>query len=291
MPQFLDGNSLSKTLIERLKIEIGNELEPEDDQPHLVVILVGDNSSSEVYIKKKEEACLNVGIKFTLYHFESTITTNVILNQIKQINKDPTIHGCIVQLPLPKHIDEDAVIYSLSPSKDVDGFHPTNIGNMILNRPNFLPATPYGIQLLLDHYKIYTEGKHIVILGKSMIVGQPLMNLLSNEKGARGTVTCCDRYTRNLDQLIKLADILIVATGKHNIIQHQDQIKEGVVIIDVGIHRFSDKTKKCGYRLEGDVNFEAVKNKCSYITPVPGGVGPMTVVSLLLNTWKAYKNN
>jgi len=254
-------------------------------------VLVGDNQASQVYVKQKERACLEVGIKFTLYSMTSNVETSDVLSQIDQINQDELIHGLIVQLPLPKHINQDLVISRVSAKKDVDGFHPQSIGKLLLNQPTFKPATPYGIELLLKHYQIPTRGKHCVILGKSLIVGQPLMNLMSLETGMGATVTTCDKNTQNLPEIVRMADILVVATGKHHLINNPEWLKKDVTIIDVGIHRIDDATKKRGYRLEGDVDFHqpALQAKCGYLTPVPGGVGPMTVAGLLTNTYQAYQ--
>lgn len=289
MAQLLDGNLVARELKHQLQKDIGVWREKQI-QVVLAVILVGDHGPSLVYIRQKEKACREVGIDFRLFHLAFESTTEQVLVQIDLINNDSDIHGLIVQLPLPPHVDEENVIARISPKKDVDGFHPLNIGRLVLNQNTFVPATPYGIELMLKHYHIETKGKHCVIIGKSLIVGQPLMNLISLENGMAGTVTCCDRYTENLREMVETADLLIVAAGKHHLINDPSWLKPGVVIIDVGIHRIPDQSRKRGYRLEGDVNFEAVRDQCGLITPVPGGVGPMTVVALLLNTWKAYQN-
>ena len=288
----IDGTALSKRLRDRLKQQIQNLRQSSKsalhDPPHLVAILVGSDAASQVYIRMKEKACLEVGIHFTLIKMDSDSTTHQVVEQVKYVNNRPDVHGCLVQLPMPKQIDQDSVIHAISPLKDVDCFHPENIGLMSLNQSRFIPATPYGIQLMLEDLKIPTKGKHCVIVGKSLIVGQPLMNLLSLESGAAATVTCCDRYTEDLSFHTRSADILIVAAGVHHLIKDPDSIKQGATVIDVGIHRIPDETKKSGYRLEGDVDFVKISPKCSFITPVPGGVGPMTVVSLLYNTFKSY---
>tara|TARA_R100001163_G_C5066580_1_gene205094 strand:+ start:3208 stop:4107 length:900 start_codon:yes stop_codon:yes gene_type:complete len=282
--KILDGKSLSQKLRDRLK----NKISDTKNTPHLVAILVGEDSASHVYIKMKKKACLEVGIRFTLINLPTDTSTEIVIKEIDNINRDIDIHGCLVQLPLPKQINEQLIINRVDPQKDVDCFHPLNIGLMALNQPHFVPATPYGIQMMIEEYKIPTKGKNCVIIGKSLIVGQPLMNLMSLESGMAATVTCCDKWTENLSQYTKKADILIVAAGVHHLINNLDMIKDGAVVIDVGIHRIKDSTRKSGHKLQGDVNFEALKNKCSYITPVPGGVGPMTVVALLYNTYKAY---
>lgn len=287
----LSGRTLSKKLRTQLKERIDN-LNPklyQEKKPHLVAVLVGSDSASQVYIAQKEKACIEVGIKFTLINLNHESTTEQVLEVVKGINLDQTVDGCLVQLPMPKQIDQDKVIESMAVEKDVDCFHPINIGKMVLNQPRFIPATPYGIQMMIEDVGIQTQGKHCVIIGKSLIVGQPLMNLMSLESGMGATVTCCDKHTEDLGGKTSQADILIVAAGKHHLINDLNMIKDGAVVIDVGIHRIDDASKKNGYRLEGDVNYKLVKEKCSYITPVPGGVGPMTVVALLYNTFNAFK--
>lgn len=289
--QILDGKSLSTKLREQLKFDIQNHPNTNQHPPHLVVILVGNNPSSQTYIKMKRRACEEVGILFTLYHLAESTTTEQIIQNIELINHDINIHGCIVQLPLPEHINVDLVLHALDHKKDVDGFHPTNIGNMCLNKPAFIPATPLGIKLLLEHYHIPTKGRHVTILGKSLIVGQPLMNLLSLESGLGATVTACDKNTPDFSVHTSQSDIIIVATGIHHILKNpQTQLNPNnpPTVIDVGIHNIPDPTKKSGYRLEGDVDYQAIKPYTNAITPVPGGVGPMTVVALLINTWTAY---
>lgn len=287
--ELLNGKTLANKLREQLSKEIMENPRANKHPPHLVAILVGYDGPSQVYIRHKRLACDQVGIMFSLYHLADKITTEQLLEVVWRINEDERNHGCIVQLPLPEHIDSYRIIEALDPTKDVDGFHPLNIGKMNLNHDCLVAATPYGIKLILEHYEISTKGKHIVILGKSLIVGQPLSILLANEKSAKGTVTVCDQYTSDISIFTRIADIIVVATGVHHLLKDPEQIKDGVVIVDVGIHQIPDDTKKRGYRLEGDVDFHALKDKASYITPVPGGVGPMTVASLLLNTWKAYQ--
>lgn len=289
MAQLINGKELSARLKAKLKSEIESKVDP-DHPPHLVVILAGDDPASLVYIKNKERSCQQVGIKFTLIHLPEKISEELLLDHLKNIRDDKSIHGCIIQLPLPKHLNQELIIDKIPPNKDVDCFHPINLGKLLLNQAKFLPATPNGILRLIQDYQIPTEGKHIVIIGKSLIVGQPLMNLLALEfEGqARGTVTCCDRFTENLTNYTSKADILIVSAGKHHLINSPEQIKEGSTVIDVGIHRIPDSGKKSGFRLEGDVDRMALGDKVKYITPVPGGVGPMTVYTLLENVWKAY---
>ena len=256
-------------------------------RPHLVAILVGNDGASQTYVANKERACAQVGFNSTLHRFPAEITQEELIRKIEIINQNDDVDGLIVQLPLPAHIDEDAVINAIHPSKDVDGFHPENVGKMTLGLPTFVPATPYGILRLLAEYGVETSGKHCVIIGRSNIVGRPLANLMSlKDNPGDCTVTICHSHTKNIENYTKQADIIIAALGSPGFVKG-DMINEGTVIVDVGITRISDPTKKSGYRLEGDVDFESVAPKASYITPVPGGVGPMTIVSLMVNTLKA----
>lgn len=297
----LDGRACSKELRFELATKIQlSKMASARSSPHLVILLVGNDDASEIYIEQKRKVCQLLGMECTLLRLPSTATIQDIQHEIDSVNSNPEMHGLIVQLPLPEQIHKadpnntlvHDILARIAPEKDVDGFHPQNIGNLLLNRHDhtFKPATPYGIELLLKHYRIPIQGRHVVILGKSLIVGQPLMNLFSLEKGLGATVTACDRNTVNLDDALRLADVLIVATGKHHTINrsHISCLKRGVVIIDVGMHRIADPNRKSGYRLEGDVDAEAVRDCVSYITPVPGGVGPMTVIALLMNTYEAY---
>jgi methylenetetrahydrofolate dehydrogenase (NADP+)/methenyltetrahydrofolate cyclohydrolase len=255
--------------------------------PHLVAVLVGNNGASETYVASKVRACQEVGFKSTLIRLEEDISSLKLLDVIIDLNRDPDVHGILVQLPLPKHISEEEVINTIDPNKDVDGFHPNNIGRMILGHPTFIPATPYGIMLLLEHYKIDTKGKHAVVVGRSNIVGRPISILLSeNRPQGNCTVTICHSHTKNLKEICQSADIIIAALGRPHFIT-TDMVKEGAVIVDVGITRVPDASKKSGYRIAGDVDFENVAPKCSFITPVPGGVGPMTIAALMKNTFKA----
>lgn len=287
MAQLIDGKATSDKIKAQIAEQVKEIVEKGGKQPHLVAILVGEDGASKTYVGHKEKACQQVGFKSTLYKFPADITEEFLLEQIALINKDNDIDGLIVQLPLPKHIDENKVIEAIDPKKDVDGFHPENVGKMMLNLPTFLPATPYGIVRLLEEYNIQTKGKHTVVLGRSNIVGRPIANLLSlKEKVGDSTVTICHSRTENLEHYTKQADIIIAAIGIPEFLKG-DMVKEGVVVIDVGITRKEDATKKQGFRLVGDVEFSSVEPKCSYITPVPGGVGPMTIVSLMYNTLKA----
>lgn len=283
----LDGKATS----EKIKLEIAQMVKDKvaagGKRPHLAAILVGNDGASQTYVGNKERACAQVGFNSTLHRFPAEITQVELIRKIDEINRNDDVDGLIVQLPLPGHIDEDAVINAIDPSKDVDGFHPVNVGKMTLGLPTFLPATPYGILRLLDEYGIETSGKHCVIIGRSNIVGRPLANLMSlKDNPGDCTVTICHSRTKNIELYTKQADIIIAALGSPGFLKG-DMVREGSVIVDVGITRISDPSKKSGYRLEGDVDFESVAPKASYITPVPGGVGPMTIVSLMVNTLKA----
>jgi len=285
----LDG----KLIAEQVKAEIAQEVEEIKKNggkvPHLVAILVGHDGGSETYVANKEKSCNQVGFRSTVLRFEDNITESKLLYEINMLNNNPDVDGFIVQMPLPKHISEQKVIEAIDPKKDVDGFHPLNVGRMTIGLPAYISATPYGIVELLRRYKIETAGKHCVVLGRSNIVGRPISNLLSL-KGYPGdcTVTVCHSKTKNIPEITRTADILVVALGQAEYLK-ADMVKEGAVVIDVGITRVkSDKTKS-GWKLLGDVKFDEVAPKCSYITPVPGGVGLLTIVSLLKNTLKAAK--
>jgi methylenetetrahydrofolate dehydrogenase (NADP+) / methenyltetrahydrofolate cyclohydrolase len=285
--QILNGKEASQAIRDSLKLEMAQLSSRGERVPHLVAILVGNNGASETYVASKVKACEEVGFKSTLIRMEEEISSLKLLDVINDLNLDPDVDGILVQLPLPDHISSDEVINSIDPNKDVDGFHPNNVGRMVLGQPSFIPATPYGILLLLEHYKIETKGKHAVVVGRSNIVGRPMSILLSgNNYPGNCTVTICHSSTTNLDELCSEADILIAALGKPGFIKSH-MVKEGAVIIDVGITRIEDKTKKSGYRISGDVDFENVAPKASFITPVPGGVGPMTIAALMKNTFKA----
>jgi methylenetetrahydrofolate dehydrogenase (NADP+)/methenyltetrahydrofolate cyclohydrolase len=256
--------------------------------PHLAAILVGEDGASQTYVGHKEKACAQVGFKSTLLKFPASVTEEFLLSEIEKINRNEDIDGLIVQLPLPSHIDEQKVTEAIDPKKDVDGFHPVNVGKMVLGLPSFVSATPWGIIELLDRYKIETSGKNCVIIGRSNIVGRPMANLLSQKSNPGDcTVTMCHSRTRDLKEHTLNADIIIAALGVPGFLKG-DMVKEGAVVIDVGITRVKADNKS-GFRLAGDVHFEEVAPKCSYITPVPGGVGPMTIISLLKNTLKAAK--
>ena len=285
--KILDGKKTSLTIQQELAQMVKEKVGKGLKRPHLAAILVGDDGPSQTYVNAKVKACDRIGFKSTLIKLESTISEEELLNKIQHLNIDHDVDGFIVQLPLPDHIDESKVTLAIDPKKDVDGFHPMNVGNMTLGLPAFLPATPNGIIELLKRYDIETEGKNCVIIGRSSIVGTPVSILLSRKtKTGNATVTLAHSRTKDLPRICKSADVIVVAIGKPLFLT-EDMVKEGAVIIDVGIHRINDETKKNGFRLIGDVDFDNVAQKTSYITPVPGGVGPMTIASLLLNTYKS----
>jgi methylenetetrahydrofolate dehydrogenase (NADP+)/methenyltetrahydrofolate cyclohydrolase len=289
--KLIDGKKIAAEIKSEIAAEI-KLLEGEGKRsPHLAAILVGEDGASKTYVASKEKASKEVGFTSSVYRYPENISEQELLDAVNFLNNDPEIDGFIIQLPLPKHINESKVIEAVSPSKDVDGFNPVNVGKMILGFSTFLPATPFGIQMLLERANIETVGKHCVVLGRSNIVGTPMANMLSrNAANANCTVTVCHSKTQNLAEITRQADILIVAIGKPFFVK-ADMVKEGATVIDVGIHRIEDKTTEKGYRIVGDVDFDNVAPKCSHITPVPGGVGPMTIVSLLANTLKAYREN
>lgn len=289
--QLLNGKELSKIIQEEIKTDVTELVAAGKKRPHLAAILVGNDGASQTYVGHKVKMCKAVGFESTLVRLEETISEQELLEQVEQLNQNPAIDGFIVQLPLPKHIDVTKVTLAIDYRKDVDGFHPTNVGRMTQNLPCFLPATPYGILQLLERNQVETSGKECVVIGRSNIVGRPMSILLSRSAAVGNcTVTLCHSRTKDLKSHTQRADILVVALGKPEFIT-ADMVKEGAVIVDVGITRVPDASRKRGYRLAGDVKFDEVAPKCSYITPVPGGVGPMTVTSLLLNTLKAAKNS
>lgn len=284
----LDGKETANSIKKEIAEAVIDIVEKGGKRPFLVAILVGEDGASQTYVGHKEKACKEVGFDSSVIRLPATISQEELLDQIEKINIDEKVDGLIVQLPLPKHIDEQTVIEAINPSKDVDGFHPVNVGKMVLGLPTYLPATPSGIVELLKRYNIETAGKECVIIGRSNIVGKPLANLLMH-KGYPGdaTVTVCHSRTKNLKEITKKADIVVAALGVPEFLKG-DMVKEGAVVIDVGITRVEAPTKS-GFKLLGDVDWEEVSPKCSYITPVPGGVGPMTIVSLLTNTLNAYR--
>jgi methylenetetrahydrofolate dehydrogenase (NADP+)/methenyltetrahydrofolate cyclohydrolase len=287
--KLIDGKNIAIQIKEELAAEIRKLKDVKGRCPHLGAILVGHDPASETYVANKEKACAEVGMFSSVYKMPENVSEEELLENINFINQDEDIDGLIVQLPLPKHISVNKIIAAINPKKDVDGFHPVNVGRMVLGQPAYISATPLGISMLLERSGITTEGKHCVIAGRSNIVGTPMSILLSrNAKNANCTVTLCHSKTANLPEICSTADILIAATGKCEMITAQ-YVKKGATVIDVGMHRVDDNTKKSGFRLKGDVNFEEVSPLCEYITPVPGGVGPMTIIGLIINTLKAYK--
>jgi len=287
--QLLDGIATSNVIKAQIKQEVDAHLQAGGRRPHLAAVLIGENGASLTYVGAKVKACEAVGFESTLIHKSEDTTEEEVLHIVRQLNADPTVDGYIVQLPLPKHINETAVLLAIDPKKDVDGFHPENVGRMALNLPTYLPATPYGIIQLLKHYNIETSGKHCVVIGRSNIVGLPMGILMQrNTYPGNCTVTIAHSKTKDLKALTLQADIVIAALGRPEFVT-ADMVKEGAVILDVGITSVEDSTKKSGFRLAGDVHFESVSPKCSFITPVPGGVGPMTIASLLMNTLQAAK--
>lgn len=285
----IDGKKTSLEIQDEIKEEVIYLKSKGKKIPHLAAVLVGSNGASKTYVNAKVVACKRVGFESTLVRLPDTISEDELLHKIEKLNNNAEIDGFIVQLPLPDHISEKKVTQAISAKKDVDGFHPENIGRTALNLPAFLPATPFGILQLLERYNIETSGKHCVVVGRSNIVGAPISIMMGrNSYPGNSTVTLTHSRTVNLKQLTLMADILIVALGKPEFIT-ADMVKENAVVIDVGITRIADKTKKSGYCLKGDVKFDEVSEKCSFITPVPGGVGPMTIASLLKNTLLASK--
>lgn len=289
MVQLLDGKATALQIKEEIANEVRQLTAKGMRPPHLAAVIVGNDGASQTYVANKEKSSHEVGFTSSVYRFSENTTEEELLRSIEFLNSDPDIDGFIVQLPLPKHINEQHVINAISPDKDVDGFTPINIGRMVLGEDSYVPATPMGICTLLKRYNVETAGKHCVVLGRSNIVGTPIANLLSR-KGFDCTVTICHSKTQNLAEITRQADILIAAIGKPEFVT-ADMVKEGAVLVDVGIHRIPDETKKSGYRIIGDAKHSQVDAKCSWVTPVPGGVGPLTIVSLMENTLKAYNRH
>lgn len=280
----LDGKKTAANIKEEIALEVANLKNQSKKTPHLAAIIVGDNGASITYVNAKVKACERVGFESTLIRLAEDISEKELLNEIERLNVDKNIDGFIVQLPLPKHIDEQKVLMAVDPEKDVDGFHPTNVGKMALNLPTFISATPFGILELLERYNVRTSGKHVVVLGRSHIVGSPMSILLSQKRTVgNATVTMCHSRTKNLKEITLQADIIIAAIGIPEFLK-ADMVKDGVTVIDVGITRLKDASKKNGFKLVGDVAFDEVSKKSEFITPVPGGVGPMTIAMLLKNT-------
>lgn len=285
----IDGKKISSEIKNELKEKISELIKEGKNVPGLVAILVGDDPASNIYVTNKGKACEEIGMLTKTEVLSAAISEADLLSLIDKYNVDRNYHGILVQLPLPEHIDENKVIERISPKKDVDGFHPVSVGNLVIGKDTFASCTPAGIQELLKRYSISTEGKHVVVVGRSNIVGKPIANiLLQKQKYANAVVTVCHSAAKDLSYFTKQADILIAAIGKPNFI-NGEMVKDGVVVIDVGINRINDPSKSRGYRITGDVDFDSVSKKASYITPVPGGVGLMTIAMLLSNTYKAFE--
>jgi methylenetetrahydrofolate dehydrogenase (NADP+) / methenyltetrahydrofolate cyclohydrolase len=285
--EMLDGKLVSQSVREDLKKKVDARKIEGEKIPHLAAILIGNNGASETYVASKVRSCEEIGFRSTLLRLPADIPEHTLLEHIDILNDDSDVDGILVQLPLPAHIREQRVIESIRVDKDVDGFHPESVGRMVQGLPAFLPATPYGILLLLEHYKVETKGKHAVVIGRSNIVGRPISILLNrNDYPGNCTVTVCHSHTPNLKEICLQADIIIAALGRPEFLT-ADMVREGAVVIDVGITRVADASKKSGFSIKGDVHFDSVAPRCSHITPVPGGVGPMTIAALLMNTWKS----
>lgn len=288
--QLLDGKVVSQSVKEKIKAKTLAFKEKTGKTPHLAAILVGNDGASETYVASKVKNCETVGFKSSLIRLDAETSEAKLIETISQLNADDEVHGILVQLPLPKQINEDKIISLINPEKDVDGFHPMSIGKMVQGLPTFIPATPYGILLMLEHYQVKTSGKHAVVIGRSNIVGRPISILLSrNTYPGNCTVTVCHSRTNNLKDICLQADIIVAALGIPEFLK-ADMVKENAVVVDVGITRVKDDSKKSGFALKGDVDFANVAPKCSYITPVPGGVGLMTIAALLMNTLTACEN-
>lgn len=289
MSNLLDGKVVSEHKLKEIAKKVESLRAEGLRKPHLAAILVGEDPASQTYVNSKVRTCEEIGFDSTLIRYPETVTEAELLEKIKEVNTNEGIDGLIVQLPLPKHIEENKVIETIDPVKDVDGFHPVNVGKMVLEQETFISATPYGIMMLLDHYDIQTSGMHCVVVGRSNIVGTPMSILLSrNSQPGNCTVTLTHSRTKNLEEICASADLLIAAIGKPFFVK-ENMVKEGAIVVDVGINRIEDKTRKSGRRLVGDVDFEAVKDKAKYITPVPGGVGKMTICALMQNTLQAFE--
>jgi methylenetetrahydrofolate dehydrogenase (NADP+)/methenyltetrahydrofolate cyclohydrolase len=289
--KILDGKLASQAIKDELKITVAQRVIEGKKAPHLAAILIGNNGASETYVAAKVKACEETGFKSTLIRMEDSISEFKLLEKIESLNHDPDIDGILVQLPLPKHISDKKVINAINPDKDVDGFHPVSVGKMVEGIPTFIPATPYGIMLLLAHYKIETKGKHAIVLGRSNIVGRPISILLSGQGNPGNcTVTICHSQTKNIKDICLQGDIIVAAIGIPEFVK-ADMVQEGAVVIDVGITRVADPGKKSGFKLKGDVDYETVSPKCSWITPVPGGVGPMTIAALMKNTFRSCETS
>lgn len=291
--QLLEGKIVSQAVKNELRDKTNQLKNQHKKIPHLAAILIGSDGASETYVASKIKSCEEIGFKSSMYRFPVDVEESAVISKIEELNSDDEVDGILIQLPLPKHISEEKIVNLINPHKDVDGFHPISVGRMLQGLPTFLPATPYGIMLMLEHYKIETEGKHAVVIGRSNIVGRPMSILLSQQANPGNcTVTLCHSRTKNLKEICLQADIIVAALGKVAFLT-ADMVKENAVVIDVGITRVKDESKKSGFRIAGDVDFKTVAPRCSYITPVPGGVGLMTIAALLKNTFNAclQKNN
>lgn len=289
--EILDGKKISNQIKDEIAIEVAEMRKRGEKVPHLAAVLVGTDGASLTYVGSKVRSCKKIGFESTLIHLPEETTEEALLKQVEDLNTNPDIDGYIVQLPLPKHIDEEKVLMAVDPDKDVDGFHPTNFGKMALDMESFISATPFGIMELLRRYNVDTEGKHTVVIGRSHIVGRPISILMSQKgKAANATVTLTHSRTKNIESFTQKADIIVSALGVPNFLKGE-MVKDGAVVIDVGITRVPDETRERGYYITGDVDFENVSKKASYITPVPGGVGPMTIAMLLKNTLLARERH
>jgi methylenetetrahydrofolate dehydrogenase (NADP+)/methenyltetrahydrofolate cyclohydrolase len=286
--EILNGKIVSQHIKNELKVFVDELILEGKRVPHLAAILVGNNGASETYIASKIKNCEEIGFQSSLIRLNENVEEQALIDAINQLNQNDLVDGILVQLPLPPHFNEEKIINLINPNKDVDGFSPVSIGKMVLGMPTFIPATPYGIMLMLEHYNIETSGKHAVVIGRSNIVGRP-MSILLNQSGKYGncTVTVCHSRTKNIKEICLTADIIVAAIGIPEFVK-SDMVKDGAVVIDVGITRVKDETKKSGFSIKGDVDFDAVSHKCSFISPVPGGVGLMTIAALLKNTLNAY---
>ena len=289
--QILDGKKVSQAVKDELREKTHILIQQNKKVPHLAAILVGTDGASETYVASKIKNCEEIGFKSSFFRFDADAAEDTVINKVLELNEDADVDGILVQLPLPKHISEEKIINIINPAKDVDGFHPSSVGKMVMGLPSFISATPYGIMLMLEHYNINTTGKHAVVIGRSNIVGRPMSVLLSqNTNPGNCTVTLCHSKTQNLKELCLQADIIVAALGSVSFLT-ADMVKENAIVIDVGITRVADASKKSGFAIKGDVDFENVAPRTSYITPVPGGVGLMTIAALLKNTYNACVMN
>jgi methylenetetrahydrofolate dehydrogenase (NADP+)/methenyltetrahydrofolate cyclohydrolase len=287
--QIIDGKQIAADMRAEMKVELDGLKAAHGLVPGLAVVLVGENPASQVYVRMKKKACDELGVLSIEHNLSADTSEQDLLDLVDQLNNDDRVHGILVQLPLPDHVDENKVLIAIRPDKDVDGFHPVNVGKMLIGEPGFLPCTPHGVQVLLNRSGVDPSGKHVVVVGRSNIVGKPVAAILMQKKdGANATVTVCHSRTKNLAEVTRQGDILVAAIGRPNMVT-ADMVKPGAAVIDVGVNRVEDSSKKSGYRLVGDVDFDAVKEVAGSITPVPGGVGPMTITMLMANTIESAK--